>query len=107
MDIYNINMEDEIKKLKLELEEYKKRNEELEEKLKAYTNPTRNKKYYERNCTVVKEKAKTYMEKIKKTNPEKLKEWHRTAYLNRKNKLKNAEQQQTLMNDMNDANETV
>jgi hypothetical protein len=28
------------------------------------------------------------MEKIKETNPEKLKEWRRLAYLNRKAKLK-------------------
>ena len=31
---------------------------------------------------VVKEKAKNYMEKIKETNPEKLKEWRHNAYLN-------------------------
>jgi hypothetical protein len=33
---------------------------ELEEKLKCYTNPERNKKYYEKNSNIVKEKAKTY-----------------------------------------------
>ena len=37
---------------------------------------------------MVKEKAKNYMEKIKETNPEKLKEWSHNAYLNRKAKLK-------------------
>ena len=31
---------------------------------------------------------KKYMEKIKETNPEKLKEWRHQAYLNRKAKLK-------------------
>ena len=31
------------------IEELKKRVEELEESLKAYTNPVRNKKYYEKN----------------------------------------------------------
>ena len=66
----------------------KNRNNELEEKLKSYTNPTRNKKYYEKNSDIVKEKAKNYMEKIKETNPEKLKEWRHQAYLNRKAKLK-------------------
>jgi len=80
--------EEDINKLKLELEEYKKKNKELEDKLKLYTNPTRNKKYYEKNSDVVKEKAKNYMEKLKETNPEKLKEWRHTAYLNRKSKLK-------------------
>ena len=59
-----------------------------EEKLKSYTNPTRNKKYYEKNSDVVKEKAKSYMEKIKETNPEKLKEWRHQAYLNHKAKSK-------------------
>ena len=81
-------MNEEIYKLKLEIEELKNKNNELEEKLKSYTNPTRNKKYYEKNNELVKEKAKNYMEKIKETNPEKLKEWRHTAYLNRKQKLK-------------------
>jgi hypothetical protein len=40
----------------------------------SYTNPERNKKYYEKNSNILKEKAKNYMEKIKETNPEKLKE---------------------------------
>ena len=81
-------MNEEINKLKLEIEELKTKNNELQEKLKSYTNPTRNKKYYEKNSDIVKEKAKNYMEKIKETNPEKLKEWRHTAYLNRKAKLK-------------------
>jgi FtsZ-binding cell division protein ZapB len=81
-------MNEEINKLKLEIEELKNRNNELEEKLKSYTNPIRNKKYYEKNSDIVKEKAKNYMEKIKETNPEKLKEWRQRAYLNRKSKLK-------------------
>ncbi len=85
-------MNEEIDILKLEIEELKKKNNELEEKLKLYTNPERNKKYYEKNSNVVKEKAKTYMEKMKETNPEKLKEWRHTAYLNRKAKLKAKEE---------------
>jgi FtsZ-binding cell division protein ZapB len=75
-------------KLMAEIEELKKRNQELEDKLKLYTNPERNKKYYEKNCEIVKEKAKSYMDKIKETNPEKLKEWRHQSYLNRKAKLK-------------------
>ena len=81
-------MNEEIDKLKLEIEELKNKNNELEEKLKSYTNPTRNKKYYKKNSDIVKEKAKNYMEKIKETNPEKLKEWRHQSYLNRKAKLK-------------------
>ena len=52
-------MNEEINKLKLEIEELKNKNNELKEKLKTYTNPTRNKKYYEKNNDIVKEKAKT------------------------------------------------
>jgi FtsZ-binding cell division protein ZapB len=81
-------MDEEINKLKNEIEELKNKNIELEEKLKSYTNPTRNKKYYEKNSDAVKENAKNYIEKIKETNPEKLKEWRHQAYLNRKAKLK-------------------
>jgi FtsZ-binding cell division protein ZapB len=81
-------MNEEIDNLRLEIEELKKKNGELEEKLKSYTNPNRNKKYYEKNSDIVKEKAKNYMEKIKETTPEKLKEWRHNAYLNRKAKLK-------------------
>ena len=81
-------MDEEINKLKHEIDELKNKNIELEEKLKSYTNPTRNKKYYEKNSDVVKENAKNYIEKIKETNPEKLKEWRHQAYLNRKAKLK-------------------
>ena len=81
-------MNDEIDKLKLEIKELKNRNNKLEEKLKSYTNPDRNKKYYAKNSDIVKEKAKIYMEKIKETNPEKLKEWRHNAYINRKEKLK-------------------
>lgn len=91
-------MSEEIDNLRLEIEELKKKNAELEERLKLYTNPNRNKKYYEKNSGVVKEKAKSYMEKIKETNPEKLKEWRHNAYLNRKAKLK--EQHETVINEV-------
>jgi prophage maintenance system killer protein len=74
-------MNEKIDKLKFEIEELKNKNNELEEKLKSYTNPIRNKKYYEKNSDIVKEK-------IKETNPEKLKEWRHQAYLNRKEKIK-------------------
>jgi len=70
----------------------KKKVEELEEKLKTYTNTERNKKYYEKNKETIKEKAKEYNQKIKFENPEKLKEWRHTAYINRKNKLEKVNQ---------------
>ena len=78
----------EYNKLKLINEELLIKNKELEEKLKSYTNNNRHKKYYENNSNTVKERAKKYMEKIKETNPEKIKEWSRNAYLNKKLKLK-------------------
>lgn len=74
-------------KIKLENESLLKKNKELEDKLKSYTNPERHKKYYAKNSDLVKAKAKQYMNKIKETNPEKLKEWRHTAYLKRKAKL--------------------
>jgi hypothetical protein len=83
-DIVNIEM---YNNLVIENELLKKKNIELEEKLKTYTNTERNKKYYEKNSEKVKEKAKNYMEKMKTENPEKLKEWRHNAYMNRKNKL--------------------
>jgi len=78
IDMYN--------KLIIENELLKKKNIELEEKLKTYTNTERHKKYYENNSEKVKEKAKSYMERMKTENPEKLKEWRHTAYMNRKAK---------------------
>ena len=83
-DIANIDM---YNKLMIENELLKKTNLELEEKLKTYTNNERHKKYQEKNREKGKGKAKNYMEKMKTENPEKLKEWRHTAYMNRKNKL--------------------
>ena len=80
-------MNDIVNKLMIENELLKKTNLELEEKLKTYTNTERHKKYYENNSEKVKEKAKSYMERMKIENPEKLKEWRHTAYMNRKAKL--------------------
>ena len=39
------------------------------------------------------EKGAKYLQKLKEDNPEKLKEYRRTAYLNRKEKLKNLEKE--------------
>jgi len=82
---------DEYNTMKQEIDELKKKNEELESRLKTYTNNHRHKKYYDNNTEIVKQRAKNYMEKVKETNPEKLKEWHYTAYLKRKEKLKSQE----------------
>ena len=80
---------DEVEILRKENEELKIKVLELEERLKKYTNSEGHKRYYEKNKDVVKEKGKSYLEKLKEENPDKLKEYRRTAYLNRKSKLKN------------------
>jgi FtsZ-binding cell division protein ZapB len=54
-------MDIELNQLKIEIENLKLKNKELEDKLKSYSNPER---YYEKNSNIVKEKAKNYMEKI-------------------------------------------
>lgn len=81
-------MSDDIDYTKIieENESLKKKVEELEERLKAYTNNHRHKKYYDKNKEVIKEKAKEYNQKVKLENPEKIKEWSRKAYLNQKAK---------------------
>ena len=86
---------DEIKtKNKLLEEENTKLKEELiqiKEHLKKYTAPIKNKIYYEENKEKHKQKVKEYKEKtnyIATLTPEKKKEYARTAYLNKKEKLK-------------------
>ena len=63
--------------------------EELREKLSKYTNPNRNKKYYENNKDKFIETSNKRLEKLKETNPDKIKEYRKTAYLKRKAKLDN------------------
>jgi predicted nucleic acid-binding Zn-ribbon protein len=80
-------MDKEIEDLKQRIVQLTKRNEELEEKLKKYTNSTRHIDYYEKHKEEVKERTKNYVQKLKNDNPEKLKEWRRTYYLKRKERL--------------------
>ena len=79
--------ETELYILRKENEMLKQQNKELQERLSAYTNSDSHKRYYESHSSEVKEKAKVYLGKLKETNPEKLKEYRHTAYLNRKAKL--------------------
>ena len=72
---------EENKKLKNEINE-------LKEQLKKYTYGNNHKRYYEKNKEKVKEDGANYLKKLKVENPEKLKEYRRTAYQNKKNKLK-------------------
>lgn len=77
----------EVQLLRKENESLQQQVKELQEQLSAYTNNKSHKKYYETHSEEVKEKAKVYLEKLKESNPEKLKEYRHTAYLNRKAKL--------------------
>ena len=58
----------------------------LKTRLAKYTNNERHKKYYENNKDKVKKNAKLYIERLKEENPEKLKEYRKKAYINRKQK---------------------
>jgi undecaprenyl pyrophosphate synthase len=59
---------------------------ELTEHLKKYTAPKRNKKFYENHKEEIIKKVMEYKEKNKdkKSDPEKIKEYNRRAYLKRK-----------------------
>lgn len=63
-----------------------KKVEELELKLKKYTNGDNHKRYYEKNKEKIKKDGLTYLTNLKIENPEKIKEYNRTAYLNKKKK---------------------
>ena len=60
---------------------------ELKEHLSKYTYGNNHKKYYENNKEKVMENASKYLKKLKEENPEKLKEYRRRAYENRKLKM--------------------
>lgn len=66
MDIDNIIEENKLLKAK---------NDELEEKLKKYTNSIGHKKYYETNKEKVIKNAANYLQKLKEDNPDKIKEY--------------------------------
>ena len=76
-----------LKQLEEENALLRNENKELLEKLKK--NDDSRKKYYEEHKDVVNEKAKQRLKKMAEENPDKLKEYRRTAYLNRKENLKN------------------
>ena len=71
------------------IKELEERNAELEEHLKKYTSPKRNKNYYEKHKEEIKQKTKEYKETL---SNDKKKEYARKAYLNKKNKIQMLEQ---------------
>jgi hypothetical protein len=73
-------LKDENEKLVIELQETKQH-------LKKYTSPAYKKEYYENNKDEIKEKIKEYRQNNQPTEEQK-KKWARTAYLKKKEKLK-------------------
>lgn len=73
-----------IEELHKEINELKNEIKTLKERLQKYTNSDGHKNYYEKNKETVKAKAKTYLQKLKEENPEKLKEYRRRYYLKQK-----------------------
>ena len=67
----------EISRLKQQLEEVIEKNKQLEEQLHKYQHTKHHIKYYENNSDKVKERAKNY-----------IKAWRHNAYVKRKEKLK-------------------
>ena len=61
--------------------------EELQDKLKKYTNPVAHQVFYEKNKEKIIKESSERLKKLKETNPDKLKEYRRNAYLKRKEKL--------------------
>ena len=93
-----MNVDEIIIKNKLLEEKNAKLEEELQatkEHLKKYTAPIKNKIYYENNKDAHIQRVKEYKEKtnyVYVPSPEQKKEWARTAYLNKKAKLKTPEE---------------
>ena len=80
MDENNNNLKEENILLKEKINE-------LEERLKKYTNGNNHKRYYEKNKEKYKEMGSNYLQKLKEENPEKLKEYRKRAYQKRKEKM--------------------
>ena len=64
-----------------ENERLKQRVSELEERLKNYTNPSAHQAFYEKNKEKIIKESAERLKKLNQTNPEKIIEYRRTAYL--------------------------
>ena len=95
---------DEKSILKFKIVELTNKVNELEERLKKYTNGSNHKRYYEKNKEKIKESGSNYLQKLKLENPEKLKEYSKRAYANKKKKQ--TEKENSLINDINDDRST-
>lgn len=79
-----MNNKKEMEELQKENDELRNKVQELEERLKKYTNGENHKRYYEKNKDKIKEQGSNYLKKLKEENPEKLKEYRRNYYLKKK-----------------------
>ena len=61
--------------------------DELTTRLHKYTNGENHKRYYEKNKEKIKQSGATYLQKLKAENPEKIKEYSKRAYANKKKKM--------------------
>lgn len=82
LETENINLKNKIKELEQKLKI-------AEEKNKKYTNSEAHKEYYQAHKEEVKAKGNAYLKKLKVEDPEKLKKYRHTAYVNRKKKNEN------------------
>lgn len=82
-----------------EIIQLKKYINDLEEKLKKYTNGNNHKAYYEKNKEIIMKKANDNKKKIKDTNPEKIKEYAHRAYLKRKEKIQKMKDEKNIIDD--------
>ncbi len=83
----NEELINQINLLREELDKTKNELIETKEHLKKYTAPAYKKEYYENNKEAIKEKIKEYRQNNQPTEEQK-KKWARTAYLKKKEKLK-------------------
>jgi phage protein D len=73
------------------IKELEEENKKLKEHLKKYTAPSYKKAYYEKNKEQILEKMKS-----NPTSPEKRKEYARRAYLNKKEKMKDTQNNENI-----------
>lgn len=59
----------------------------LKDRLSKYTQGKNHKRYYEKNKEKIMENSAKRLKNLKKTNPEKIKEYARRAYLKKKEKM--------------------
>jgi len=88
--LYNYKMEAEIAELKKENSMLREELEKMKEHLNRYVAPERHKTYYENNKEKIKKRVKEYQENTNyqsTISAEKKKQYARTAYLKKKEKL--------------------